>query len=66
MTKYLYLAVTADKYELPLIVEDSPTALAKRLGMNPIAVTSSISKNKSGRNTGRKLIKVAIEETNDG
>ena len=31
--KYLYMVVTLDKYELPIIVEDSVVELARRLGI---------------------------------
>ena len=30
----LWLAVTADEYELPLVVEDTAAALARRLGIS--------------------------------
>ena len=30
--RYFWLAVTADEYELPLAVEDTAAALARRLG----------------------------------
>ena len=32
--QYLWLAVTADEYELPLAVEDTAAALARRLGVS--------------------------------
>lgn len=32
--RYLWLAVTADEYELPLTVEDTAAALARRLGVS--------------------------------
>ena len=32
--QYLWMAVTADEYELPLIVEDTAAALARRLGVS--------------------------------
>lgn len=48
MKQKLYMVVTRDKYELPLIVEDSPTALAQRIGMNPKTLKSSISKGYKG------------------
>ena len=32
--QYLWLAVTADEYELPLVVEDTAAALARRLGIS--------------------------------
>jgi hypothetical protein len=39
---------TTDKYELPLIVEDSPTKLAKKLGLKPHSVATLCSKEKCG------------------
>ncbi|MBN1058495.1 hypothetical protein FDB42_12060 [Clostridium botulinum] len=33
MNKYLWLAVTKDKYELPLVVEDTSEKLAKKLNL---------------------------------
>ena len=32
--RYLWLAVTADEYELPLAVEDTAAELARRLGVS--------------------------------
>lgn len=32
--RYLWLAVTADEYELPLVIEDTEAALARRLGVS--------------------------------
>lgn len=31
--QYLWMAVTADEYELPLIVENTATALGRKLGV---------------------------------
>ena len=56
------MAVTPDKYELPLIVCDTATELAKILGIAPETIYSSISKNSSGTTTGRKLVKVEVED----
>lgn len=52
----LYMKVTKDEYELPLIVEDSPTKLAERLGLKVGSVTSMVSKNRSG------FVKVEVED----
>lgn len=52
----LYMKVTKDKYELPLIVEDSPTRLAERLGLKVGSVTSMVSKNRSG------FVKVEVDD----
>ncbi len=52
----LYMKVTNDEYELPLIVEDSPTRLAERLGLKVNSVTSMISKKRNG------YVKVEVED----
>ena len=39
--KYLWLKVTKDEYELPLIVADTSTELALRLGLSKTSVLSS-------------------------
>jgi hypothetical protein len=52
----LYMKVTKDEYELPLIVEDSPTRLAERLGLKVGSVTSMVSKNRSG------FVKVEVDD----
>lgn len=44
----LYAKVSTDKYELPLIVEESPTALANKLGLKPHSVATLCSKQKCG------------------
>lgn len=44
----LYMKTTTDKYELPLIVEDSPTKLAYKLGLNRHSVATMCSKQLSG------------------
>lgn len=60
--KRYYLAVTPDKYELPLFVADSARELADQYHININLVLSSISKHLSGEKTGRKFIKVEVEE----
>lgn len=57
-SKHLWLAVTADKYELPLCVEDSAAKLAKQLGTTTVCVESSFYKHKSGKTLGRRIVKV--------
>lgn len=58
MGKYLYMAVSADEYELPIAVEDTAIALANKLGIEPISVYSSIANSRSGKITGHKLLKI--------
>jgi hypothetical protein len=52
----LYMKVTKDEYELPLIVEDSPTRLAERLGLKVRSVTSMISRKSGG------FVKVEVDD----
>ena len=58
------MLVTSDKYELPLVVEDSAGLLARRLGVKPNNIMSAISKarNRKGR---CKFVKVVIEDNDD-
>lgn len=41
----LYMKVTRDKYELPLIVADSKAELARRCGVQPSTIAHSTNKN---------------------
>lgn len=59
--KYLWMKVSMDKYELPLIVCDSVAELARRTGSTQNNIYSTISKAKS-RGTRCKYVKVAIDE----
>ena len=58
MKTYLWLAVTADEYELPIAVEESASKLAKTLGVS----TGTILKKSSGKINGRKIVKIDIEK----
>lgn len=58
----LYLGVTADKYELPLIVTDTVVELAKITGVDSRTLRDRISKGCSGKNTGIKFIKVEVKD----
>lgn len=62
MGKYLWLAVTADKYELPLAVCDTAKELGDIYGIKKNSVINAVRKNSSGRECGRKIIKVLNEE----
>lgn len=59
---YLWLAVTADKYELPLTVADSAKELGEIYGVSKQTVKNCVLRNVSGTRTGRKFVKVRIEE----
>lgn len=58
----LYLAVTADEYELPMIVEDRAVTLAQKLGLTRDAIYSAINYNYSGKITGYRIIKIELED----
>lgn len=52
------MAVTPDKYELPLYIAETPKELADRYHITKKAVDSAIYGNKSGRDRGAKFVKV--------
>lgn len=53
-----YMAVTADEYELPIIVADTGAELARIVGIPKLNVYSAISKGTSGKLRGYKIVKV--------
>ena len=56
----LYMRVTKDKFELPLIVAESGRELAEILGIRPNVVYSSISHKHKG------WVVVEVEDEEDG
>lgn len=54
----LYLAVTPDKYELPLCVEDNPIELARKFNTTKNSMLSQISHGTSGKLQGYKFVRV--------
>ncbi|WP_313584539.1 hypothetical protein [Lacrimispora sp.] len=56
--EYYWLAVTADKYELPLVVEESAEELAKMLGVHKGTIFACEARGRTGKITGRKIVKV--------
>ena len=56
--KYIWLAVEADEYELPIAVTDTAREMGKLFGIGADSVMDSASKNRSGKLSGRKFIKV--------
>ena len=56
-----YMAVTPDKYELPIYVADTIEELASRYNVSKNLIYSCVSKNKSGERSGRKFVKVKIK-----
>ena len=60
MIKALWLAVTPDKYELPIAVADSAGALARILKVPESRVRSNWNNRRSGKNNGQKIIRIEI------
>jgi hypothetical protein len=61
-SKYLWIAVDADEYELPLYVADSARELAEKFGTTKHNVESSTFYSTNGSMTGRRFLKVLKEE----
>lgn len=60
----LYMAVTADKYELPLVV-GTLYQVAEYGGVRLKTVQQSISLKRSGRLNGFKYVRVNVEDEDD-
>ncbi len=58
----IWLAVTPDEYELPIAVADSAKELADMLGISTPTVKTSVLRHSDGSLTGRRLIKVEVEQ----
>ncbi len=64
----IYMAVTLDKYELPIAVEDTAGGLASRLGISSNAVSAACTprrKNRGGKHRGYRIIRIEEDETED-
>ena len=62
--KYLYMLVSRDKYELPLVVADNLVTLARKLDMKPNSIKCMIYK---AKRQGYKCqyVKVEYDETEE-
>ena len=61
-SKYLWIAVDADEYELPLYVADSARELAEKFGTTKHNVECLVYHGRGGRISGRRFLKVLKEE----
>lgn len=61
MSKYLWLAVESDKYELPLYVADTARELAEKFDMTKHNVEITAIYGNSGAISGRRFMKVPKE-----
>ena len=55
--QYYWMAVTADKYELPLYVAESKGELAEHLGVSESTIATAEHRKKDGRKTGYRIAK---------
>lgn len=60
--EYLWLAVTPDAYELPLAVCDTAEELGQKYGLSRNSIISNVKRKADGTRSGRKFVKVRIEE----
>lgn len=62
--KCLYMLVSRDRYELPIVVADSIPLLARRLNMSPKVIVSAM---RQARMRGAKCqyVKVEYDETEE-
>lgn len=58
----LYLAVTADRYELPVAVAGSVAELAEMMGASPKVISVAASRESCGRKRGYKVFKIYADE----
>lgn len=61
-SKYLWLVVDADEYELPRFVADTSYELARKCKTSISNVENCANKGWNGRQSGRRFIKVRREE----
>lgn len=61
-SKYIWLCVEADEYELPLVVADSARELAEKVGTTKHNVENLAWYENNGKATGRRFIKVRKDE----
>ena len=62
MGKYLWMAVDADEYELPICVADSAQELADKFGVTDNTIRNCVMRGRSGRENGYKYLKVERRE----
>ena len=60
--KYLWLAVSIDKYEFPIYIEDTAKELGARLGISGDTVIQAVIRKRDGKKSGRKILKIEVSE----
>lgn len=57
----LWMAVSPDRYEMPIAVENTAVQLAKRMGCTEANIRTKKSRGHSGRSCGYKVVTVKDE-----
>ena len=60
--EFLWLAVTPDRYELPIMVCDTAEELGQKYGLSRNSIISNVKRKADGTRSGRKFVKVRIIE----
>ena len=60
--KYIWMCVESDEYELPLAVAESAEELGEMMGVKKHTIRNCIYKGFDGRISGRKYVKVRLED----
>ena len=58
----IWMAVTADEYELPIRVADTARELAELMGVSANSIHSFVSRGDNGAYTGIRYVKVEVDE----
>lgn len=61
----LYMAVTPDRFEFPVFIEDNCKELERKTGIKKANIFRQISEGASGIKLGYKFVKVQIEVGED-
>lgn len=63
MASYFYMAVTADRYELPLYITDTIRDLADNYNISASGVSAAIKNMENGSRRGIKFVRVADDDS---
>lgn len=58
----VYIAVTPDEYEMPLIVADNLKEMSRKSGIKKDVISSAIYHESNGKRLGIKFIKIEVDE----
>lgn len=59
---YIWMAVTADEYELPIAIADTAEELGEILGICRASVMTNSHRRESGKINGRRIVKVMRDD----